>query len=385
MTANEHSESAVPLQRTPLYGLHLEHGARMVPFAGHGMPVSYPLGVLKEHLHTRAACGLFDISHMGQIALWPKSGKLDDAARALERLVPMDILGLKPARQRYAYFTNERGGILDDLMVANMEDHLLLVVNAARKDADYDHLMKHVGDLCRVERLDWALMALQGPRSEAVLARFAPDCVQMRFMDVRRLSMMGSDCVVVRSGYTGEDGFEISIPRDIAREIAEGFLEIGDVELIGLGARDSLRLEAGLCLYGSDIDENTPPVEAGLTWAIQPVRRNGGERAGGFPGAATVLNQIEEGAARQRVGLRPEGRAPIRSGTLLFDTPDASDPIGSVTSGGFGPSVDAPIAMGYVPSSLASQPTTVFAEVRGKRLPVSVADLPFIKPNYKRG
>jgi aminomethyltransferase len=384
VSKTEITEARESLQRTPLHGLHVEHGARMVPFAHYEMPVSYPLGVLKEHLHTRAASGLFDISHMGQIALWPTSGKLTDAARALERLVPMDILGLEPGRQRYAYFTNENGGILDDLMVANLGDHLLLIVNAARNIADVNHLATHVIDQCRVEPMDRALLALQGPKSEAALAPFAPDCTRMRFMDVRRINILGADCIATRSGYTGEDGFEISVPSDMAREIAEAFLENRDVELIGLGARDSLRLEAGLCLYGSDIDETTTPVEAGLTWAMQQTRRHGGDRGGGFPGATTILQQIADGPARRRVGLRPEGRAPIRNGTLLFAVQDAGEPAGHVTSGGFGPSVDAPIAMGYLPASLAAPRTTVFAEVRGKRLPVSVVKLPFVTPNFKR-
>jgi aminomethyltransferase len=384
VTANELPKLTVPLQRTPLHGLHIEHGARMVPFTGYEMPVSYPLGVLKEHLQTRAASGLFDISHMGQIGLWPKSGTLADAARALERLVPQDILELKPGHQRYAYFTNESGGILDDLMVANLGDHLLLVVNAACKSADENHLMAHVADLCRVERLDRALVALQGPKSESVLAHLAPDCTQMGFMDVRRLNVMGAECIAARSGYTGEDGFEISLPSDVAREIAEAFLESRDVELIGLGARDSLRLEAGLCLYGSDIDVFTTPVEAGLTWAIQQTRRSGGGRAGGFPGAPILLQQIAEGSTRRRVGLRPEGRAPIRNGTSLYVDLNTSEPIGSVTSGGFGPSIDGPIAMGYLPAELAAPQIAVFAEVRGKRHPVSVVELPFVKPSYKR-
>ncbi len=384
MTDKDSSQTPSPLHRTPLYGLHVEHGARMVPFAHYEMPVSYPLGVLREHLHTRAASGLFDISHMGQIALWPKSGTLADAAGALERLVPMDILGLAPGRQRYAYFTNERGGILDDLMVANLGDHMLLVVNAGRKDTDESHLLAHVSDQCRIERLDLALIALQGPKSEAVLARFVPDCTQMRFMDVRRSNIMGAECIVSRSGYTGEDGFEISVPRDMARDIAEAFLENRDVEPIGLGARDSLRLEAGLCLYGSDINETTTPVEAGLTWAVQKVRRRDGNRAGGFPGATLLLQQIAQGTTRCRVGLRPEGRAPIRNGTLLFSGGAAGEAVGSVTSGGFGPSVDAPIAMGYLPAELAIPESKVFAEVRGKLLPVSVVKLPFVTPNFKR-
>jgi aminomethyltransferase len=373
------------LKTTPLHSLHVELGARMVPFAGYEMPVQYPLGVLKEHLHTRAAAGLFDVSHMGQIVLRAKSGDVRNAASALERLVPVDVVGLVPGRLRYAFFTNAQGVILDDLMIANCRDHLLLVVNAARKEADEAHLRAQLGNECDVEQLDRALIALQGPKAEAALALLAPECTTMRFMDVRALTLMGAECNVARSGYTGEDGFEISTPADIAREIAEELLANPCVAPIGLGARDTLRLEAGLCLYGSDIDERTTPVEAGLSWLIQKVRRRGGAREGGFPGTETILGQLEHRAPRHRVGLRPEGRAPLRAGAPLFATEDASAQIGAVTSGGFGPSLNAPIAMGYLPTALAVPGTTVFAELRGKRLPVVVTRLPFIEPKYKRG
>jgi aminomethyltransferase len=370
------------LKHTPLHALHVELGARMVPFAGYEMPVQYPLGVLKEHLHTRRSAGLFDVSHMGQIVVQAKSGDAQIAAQALERLVPVDILGLALGRLRYAFLTNAQGGILDDVMIANCEDHLLIVVNAACKAADEAHLRAQLGKECEVERLDRALIALQGPKAESALALLSPECTNMRFMDVRMLTLMGADCMVARSGYTGEDGFELSIPTDIAREIAEELLANADVAPVGLGARDSLRLEAGLCLYGLDIDESTTPVEAGLSWAIQKVRRRGGARENDFPGAEIIFGQLEHGAPCHRVGLRPEGRAPVRAGAPLYAEMDAIAPVGSVTSGGFGPSLNAPIAMGYLPAALAASGTRVFAELRGQRLPVTVTTLPFIVPKY---
>jgi aminomethyltransferase len=357
----------------------------MTAFAGYEMPLQYKSGVLREHLHTRGAAGLFDISHMGQIALSPRSGHVVDAALALERLIPSDIVSLEPGRQRYSFFTGENGGILDDIVVANRGDYLLLVANAARKEADEAHLRAQLGSECDVERLDRALIAFQGPKAEAALALLAPECTSMRFMDVRALTLMGAECTVARSGYTGEDGFEISTPADIAREVAEELLANPCVAPIGLGARDSLRLEAGLCLHGSDIDESTTPVEAGLSWAMQKVRCRRGAREGGFPGAETILGQLERGAPRHRVGLRPEGRAPVRAGAPLFAAEDTNVQIGTVTSGGFGPSLNAPIAMGYQPTALAVPGTTVFAELRGKRLPVAITRLPFIEPKYKRG
>ncbi len=373
------------LKRTPLHALHVSLGGRMVPFAGYDMPVQYPLGVLKEHLHTRASAGLFDVSHMGQIALRPKSGRVEDAGLALERLVPQDIVAIAPGRQRYAQFTNENGGILDDLMVANFGDHLFLVVNAACKTEDEAHLRKYLSDACEIEPLtDRALIALQGPKAEQVLARLCPQAPAMRFMDSGLHRVDGIDCFVSRSGSTGEDGFEISVPADKAEPLAKALLADSAVQPIGLGARDSLRLEAGLCLYGHDIDTTTTPVEAALEWSVQKSRRSGGARAGGFPGAETILAQFEKGASRRRVGLRAEGRAPVREGALLFAGSAAAEPIGKVTSGGFGPSLNAPVAMGYLPSSLAANGSTVFAELRGQRLPMRLAPMPFVPNTYKR-
>jgi aminomethyltransferase len=373
------------LGRTPLYDLHRVLGARMVGFAGYEMPVQYPMGVLKEHLHARAAAGLFDVSHMGQIVLRAKRGDVDEAARALERLVPMDVVGLAVGRQRYAFFTNEAGGILDDLMIARFPDSLLLICNAARKAADEAHLRDALSDCCEIEVLDSALIAVQGPSAEAALASLSPSVSTMRFMEARETSIMGARCIVTRSGYTGEDGFEISIPSSSAREIVETLLAQPNIAPIGLGARDSLRLEAGLCLYGADLDEATTPVESSLSWAIQKVRRRGGSRAGGFPGADVILNQLDAGAARRRVGLRPEGRAPVRGGALLFAADDGGEPLGRVTSGGFGPSVDAPVAMGYLPAALSKIGSRVFADLRGKREPATVVTLPFVKARYKHG
>ncbi|WP_104839255.1 glycine cleavage system aminomethyltransferase GcvT [Sinorhizobium fredii] len=373
------------LNHTPLHALHLSLGARMVPFAGYEMPVQYPEGVLKEHLHTRSAAGLFDVSHMGQVIIRPKSGRVADAALALERLVPVDVLGLAEGRQRYGLFTNPEGGILDDLMIANRGDHLFLVVNAACKEADFAHLKDGLGDSCDVTLLDdRALVALQGPRAEAVLCELWADVASMRFMDVAEADLHDVTCIISRSGYTGEDGFEISIPATSAVDVTQRLLEHPDVLAIGLGARDSLRLEAGLCLYGNDIDTGTTPVEAALEWAIQKSRRAGGERAGGFPGADRILAELAGGTRRRRVGLKPEGRAPVRGGAKLFADANGAVPVGSVTSGGFGPSVDCPIAMGYVDAAHAENGTQIFAEVRGKYLPVTVSALPFVKQTYKR-
>jgi aminomethyltransferase len=375
----------LPLKRTPLHALHVSLGAKMVPFAGYEMPVQFAEGVLREHLHTRASVGLFDVSHMGQIALRAKSGRVEDAALSLERLVPQDIVVVAPGRQRYAQFTNEDGGILDDLMVANFGDHLFLVVNAACKDADEAHLREKLSDVCVIEPLaDRALLALQGPRAETVLAKYSAGVPAMKFMDAGARKVASFDCFVSRSGYTGEDGFEISVPAEHAEQLATLFLTDSDVLPIGLGARDSLRLEAGLCLYGHDIDPTTTPVEGALEWSIQRSRRAGGARAGGFPGAARVLQQLGSGPPRRRVGLKPEGRAPVREGAPLFADATSSTPIGAVTSGGFGPSLNSPVAMGYLPIALASIGTQVFAEVRGQRLPVRVAATPFVPNTYKR-
>src|ERR1700726_1978849 len=299
-------EAENTLKRTPLYALHAARGGKMVPFAGYEMPVQYATGVLREHLHTRGSAGLFDVSHMGQIALHTKSSKVEDAALALERLVPQDILAVAAGRQRYAQFTNADGGILDDLMVANFGKHLFLVVNAACKAEDEAHLREHLADVCIIEPLaDRALIALQGPKAESVLGALCPDAPAMRFMDAGPHRIDSIDCFVSRSGYTGEDGFEISVPSDQAEALAKALLASSEVLPIGLGARDSLRLEAGLCLYGHDIDTSTTPVEGALEWSIQKSRRHGGARAGGFPGADKILSHLENGAAGRRAGLKP--------------------------------------------------------------------------------
>jgi aminomethyltransferase len=373
------------LKRTVLHDLHLKLGAKMVPFAGYDMPVQYPAGVLKEHLHCRTAAGLFDVSHMGQVILRAQSGRAEDAALALESLVPVDLLALREGRQRYAMFTAPDGGILDDLMVANRGDHLFVVVNAACKEADIAHMRGHLPDTVTVEEVsDRGLLALQGPEAARVLEALAPGAAVMRFMDVRTLEWAGTELWVSRSGYTGEDGFEISVPEGRAEALAEALLADTAVQPIGLGARDSLRLEAGLCLYGHDIDTTTSPVEGALAWAIQKARRRGGAREGGFPGAARILGELEDGTARSRCGLRPDGRAPMREGTPLFTAPEGGEPVGHITSGGFAPSVEAPISMGYLPTGLCVPDTIVYGEVRGKRLPARVCTLPFRSSTYKR-
>lgn len=384
MNALDAGTTTPQLKQTPLHALHVALGARMVPFAGYNMPVQYPNGILKEHQHTRESAGLFDVSHMGQFLLRASAGTVAQAARALEQLVPADIVTLKPGRQRYSYFTNAQGGIGDDIMVANLGDAIMLVVNAALKEEDRMRLESGIPNDCSLEVLDRALLALQGPKAETVLAQVSPDVFDMVFMDVAKLSILDHACIVSRSGYTGEDGFEISVPIDGARVLAEALLKSPDVLPVGLGARDSLRLEAGLPLYGSDIDDATTPVESDLAWAIQKTRRASGERAGTFPGADVILDQIASGPPRKRVGLRPEGRAPVRSGTPLFANEEDGEPVGNVTSGGFGPSLGAPVAMGYVPSSLAKPNAKLFAELRGKRHPVTVSLLPFVPHRYKR-
>ena len=371
------------LRKTPLHALHVELGAKMVSFAGYDMPVQYPLGVMKEHQHTRAAAGLFDVSHMGQVIVRAQGGH-EAAARAMEALVPVNLLDLGQGRQRYGFFTNDQGGILDDLMMANRGDHLFVVVNAACKADDIAH-MRAVLTGCEVEEItDRALLALQGPVAEGVLQAIVQDVAAMNFMDVGIFDSSYGELWISRSGYTGEDGYEISVPSEQAEGLARALLAHDAVEPIGLGARDSLRLEAGLCLYGHDIDGGTTPVEAGLTWAIQKARRTGGARAGGFPGAGIILDQISDGAPRKRVGLRPDGRAPMREATALFAEAEGGTPIGAVTSGAFGPTLGAPMSMGYVPAALSAPGTKLYGEVRGKRMPVTVADLPFVPANFKR-
>lgn len=370
------------LKQLALRELHLSLGGKLVPFAGYDMPVQYAAGVMKEHLHTRTAAGLFDVSHMGQVILKPK-GDMAALVAGFEALMPVDVASLAVGRQRYGLFTNEQGGIIDDLMFANRGEDLFVVVNAGCKEGDIAHMRAHLSDVAEViELTDRALLALQGPIAEEAFARLVPAVTGMKFMDVAQFDTVFGQLFVSRSGYTGEDGFEISVPNGGVEGLAQALLAMEEVEPIGLGARDSLRLEAGLCLYGHDIDETTTPVEAGLTWAIQKARRSGGAREGGFPGAARILKELAEGPARKRVGLRPSGRAPMREGVELFATDGT--PIGTITSGGFGPSVEAPVAMGYVATAFAVTGTDIEGELRGKKLPLQVADTPFHPTSYKR-
>ncbi len=373
-----HALPQAPL-KTPLHALHVELGAKMVPFAGYAMPVSYPHGILAEHRRCRESAVLFDVSHMGQLRL-----RGADAGAALETLVPVDVIGLLPGKQRYALFTNDAGGILDDLMVTRRDDHLFLIVNAACKEADIAHLRAHIADRCAVEPMpEQALLALQGPRAAAVMGRLAPSLTKLTFMSGAEATIAGIPCFATRSGYTGEDGFEISVAASDAEALARALLAEPEVAPAGLGARDTLRLEAGLCLYGHDIDTATTPVEAALTWAIQKVRRAEGARAGGYPGTATIGEQLASGTAKKRVGLLGLERVPVREGAEIVDA--AGLPLGRVTSGTVGPSVGQPIAMAYLPAALAVPGTIVHADVRGKRQPMRVVTLPFTPHRYFRG
>ncbi|ABM94395.1 glycine cleavage system aminomethyltransferase GcvT [Methylibium petroleiphilum] len=372
---------AAPLFTTPLHALHRELGAKMVPFAGYDMPVNYPSGILAEHRQCRDAAALFDVSHMGQIRL--VADDLQQAALALETLVPMDVLGLGVGKQRYAFFTNAGGGLLDDLMVTRRENDLLLIVNAACKDTDLHHLQAHIGHRCTVQPLpERALLALQGPKAVTALARLNPGVSALTFMTGGAFTLVGSDCYLTRSGYTGEDGFEISVPATHAEALARELLAQPEVAPAGLGARDTLRLEAGLCLYGHDIHTATTPIEAGLSWAIQKVRRAGGARAGGYPGATVIDAQLAGGVSERRVGLIGLERVPVREGTELVDS--QGHRIGRVTSGTLGPTVNQPIAMACIASNHATVSHEVFAMVRGKRLPMRVVALPFTPHRYVR-
>ena len=377
MSADTTAQAA--LNKTPLHALHIELGAKMVPFAGYDMPVQYPAGVMAEHKHTRAQAGLFDVSHMGQVLLVG-----DDAAAALETLVPVDIVDLGLFKQRYALFLNDDAGIMDDLMVARRTDGLFVVVNAGCRDQDIAHMQQHLSGRCEVRPMpDQALLALQGPQAVTALSRLNADVAKLVFMTGGFFDLDGIPTFVTRSGYTGEDGYEISVPADRAVELARKLLAQPEVMPIGLGARDSLRLEAGLCLYGHDIDTTATPVEASLTWAIQKVRRAGGARAGGYPGAAIVDKQLAEGVAKKRVGLVSSERMPVREGAKLVDANGAE--IGVVTSGTLGPTVGKPVALGYVQTAFATVGTELFAEVRGKRTPMTVSSTPFTPNGYFRG
>jgi len=373
------SADSSALLKTPLHALHIELGAKMVPFGGYDMPVQYATGILAEHKHTRTAAGLFDVSHMGQVLL-----KGADASAALESLVPVDVVDLPMLKQRYALFTNEQGGILDDLMITRRPDDLFVVVNAACKTQDIAHLQQHIGSRCTVQPLpDQALLALQGPQAVTALSRLNADVAQLTFMTGGFFTLAGIDTFLTRSGYTGEDGFEISVPAAKAEELARALLAQPEVKPIGLGARDTLRLEAGLCLYGHDITTETTPVEGALTWAIQKVRRAGGARAGGYPGAAVIDAQLANGTARKRVGLISAERMPVREGAKVVNA-DGTE-IGVVTSGSLGPTVNQPVALAYVTTPHAAIGTDVFAIVRDKRVPMRVTALPFTPNRYYRG
>ncbi len=369
---------ATPLLNTPLHALHLALGAKMVPFAGYAMPVNYPAGILAEHRHCRNSAALFDVSHMGQLKLLGA-----DAAAALESLVPQDVIDLPVHKQRYAFFTNSAGGLLDDLMITRRADHLFLIVNAGCKVQDTKYLITHIGHRCTVVALpDQALLALQGPQAVVALSRLNPGVASLSFMTGGDFTLDGADCFVTRSGYTGEDGFEISVPAHQAEALARALLAQPEVKPCGLGARDTLRLEAGLCLYGHDIDTRSTPVEAGLSWAIQKVRRPGGARAGHYPGAGVIEGQLATGTAVKRVGLRGLERVPVREGTPIVDGHGRA--LGRVTSGTLGPTVNEPVAMAYLAANHAGLNFEVYAEVRGKRLPMRVAAMPFTPNRYHR-
>ncbi|WP_424929216.1 glycine cleavage system aminomethyltransferase GcvT [Amaricoccus tamworthensis] len=360
-------------KRTPLHDLHLELGGKMVDFAGWEMPVQYPKGIMTEHKHTRAKAGLFDVSHMGQVIL-----RGDNVSEKLETLVPSALTTLKEGKARYTFFTNDQGGIMDDLIVSNAGDHLFVVVNASMRHQDIPHMANNLEGVEVTEIFDRALVAVQGPSAEDVVGGLCPAARDLKFMETTTADIDGVECRISRLGYTGEDGFEISIPGADAVRITKKLLDHEDCEPAGLGARDSLRLEAGLCLYGNDIDNDTSPVEASLTWAIQKRRRE----EGGFPGADRIQKELAEGTSRKLVGIKPVGRAPARAGVEVQSTDGT--PAGAVTSGGFGPTVEAPVAMGYVTSDLAEPGTQVNLIIRGKPQPAEIVELPFVKQNYKR-
>jgi aminomethyltransferase len=360
--------------------MHLDAGAKMVPFAGYDMPVSYPLGIKKEHNHTREKAGLFDVSHMGQIRLGGANAK-----KALESIVPVDIIDLPLMKLRYALFTNKSGGVMDDLMVTNLGDEdLFLVVNAGCKNADFAHLQSTIGDDCKVEFLeDFALLALQGPSAQKVLSEIAPSISEMIFMTAKQVVINGIECLITRSGYTGEDGFEISLAAKDSEELAKLLLSNIEVEWVGLGARDSLRLEAGLSLYGHELDIHHSPVESSLVWALSKVRRTGGEREGNYLGFETIMKHLNGGSESKVVGLQPEGRMPVRDGAIIED--ELGNNVGKVTSGGFGPNINRPIAIARLKKSYIEKNSKLFALVRNKKIAVEIVSLPFVKQNYYRG
>ena len=372
------------LKQTPLHGFHQRCQAKFAPFAGYDMPVQYSGGIIAEHKWTRSSASLFDVSHMGQIIVRASSGSNADAGLALESLIPGNLMGLPEGRQAYGLLTAASGGILDDLMVSNWGDHYLLVVNASRKEADFAHISRSLAASCSVElAADQAAVALQGPKAESALQRIVPGVEELTFLDIARHTKDGNALWISRSGYSGEDGFEISMPGGFVESFCDQLVDMAEVEPAGLGARDTLRLEAGLCLYGSDIDESTTPVEAGLAWAVSSVRRPGGERRGGYPGQRRIERELITGPSRRRVGLCPEGRVPMRQGTELFSRA-TGEVLGAVTSGGFGPSFGGPVSMGYVRTHHADAGARLLGKVRARSLPVEVVTMPFVRSSYRR-
>ncbi len=367
-------EDLTELKKTPLYDLHIKNKAKMVPFAGYAMPVQYQDGIVAEHNHCRKYAGLFDVSHMGQCCFFGKN-----VAKIFEEIVPSDFVSLSEGKQKYTLLTNQYGGIEDDLMVANLGDYYYAVVNASRKDNDFAYMNNHFSGKCDFEIwADRALLALQGPYAGEVMAKIVPQTIEMKFMDAARIEIEGLKCIVTRTGYTGEDGFEISVKADKATELAELILKDDNVKLIGLGARDTLRLEAGLCLYGNDINQHTSPIEANLKWAVSKSRRENG----GFVGDKVILQQLESGVSKLLVGVKPVGKAPARAHTPILSSDGIV--IGEITSGTFSPTLSEPIAMGYVNVRHANSGTKVFLEVRGKQMDAEVVALPFVAHNYKR-
>jgi len=365
--------SATDVKHTPLYDLHLELGAKMVEFAGWSMPIQYPMGIMGEHNQCRTKAALFDVSHMAQVII-----RGENRAKAFEKLVPSNIDGLPVGKARYTFFTNEEGGIMDDLIVSNAGEYLFAVVNASMRDQDIPHMRENLSDCDVIEITDHALIAVQGPAAEGVVAKHAPAAADLKFMETIETDLLGVTCRISRLGYTGEDGYEISIPQGDAARISKTLLEDENLEPAGLGARDSLRLEAGLCLYGNDIDQGTSPVEAQLNWAMQKRRRE----EGGFPGEERILKELTEGARRKLVGIQPLGRAPARQGVEILSTD--GEAIGQITSGGFGPTFGGPVALGYVARDFAAPDTEVQLSVRGKTLPAKIVKPPFVPQNYKR-
>ena len=373
------------LKKTALYDLHRSLGAKAIPFAGYEMPVNYPLGIMKEHLYCRESAGLFDVSHMGQLVISSNTQSMQFIASELEKLLPIDVLGLSKDRQRYGFLPNKEGGIIDDLMISNRGDHYFVVINASRKEIDFKYLRENISKEIDVDLIKTrALIAIQGPQSEKILSNLIGELSSLKYLDVKNFSYKGEILWVSRSGYTGQDGFEISLPNSLCEVFCKNILDQDGIEPIGLGARDTLRLECGLCLYGQDLNETITPIEAGLKWAIQKVRRAGGEREGGFVGQKKILKQIDEQPHFKREAFFPDGKAPLRSGTKLFSDDKGKNEIGMITSGGYSPSLERPISMGYLNHNKFNVDEPIFGEVRNKFFSVKLTKLPFVPTSFKR-